>query len=127
MDQEQGELAVAIADQDYGVMRPLGLQQASELGDRGGLDDRRQGQLHPELGLDTGEEVYGQEGIPAQGEVIVIGPDGLALEQLGPQPGHLGFRLGSRWHRTLLLNPVSHGVAHRHCCPKKLSASSARV
>ncbi len=61
-------------------MRTTRVEEACELGDRRGFDERRQRQLDPEPPLDPREEVHCQERIPAELEVVIVEADDLAIQ-----------------------------------------------
>ena len=93
VNQEHGEPSPPLRSNTTGLCEPAACQEASELRDRGRLDERRQRQLDPELTLDPRKEIHCQERVPAEIEVVVVDADDLAMQKFGPKMRKLLFCL----------------------------------
>ncbi|GAA3438554.1 hypothetical protein GCM10018954_081710 [Kutzneria kofuensis] len=73
-------------------------QQFGDAGDRAGVEHDPRRQVDVEAGADPGQQFGAEDGVAAQFEEVVVDADLRHAEQLSPQPGEHGLRLGARRH-----------------------------
>ena len=76
----------------------LAVDQRRQPGDGGPLEHAAHRELDLERLADAGDELQGEEGVPAGLEEVVVNPDPLTADQIDPDPRQRALRGGARQH-----------------------------